>query len=630
MSAPELKFLRNEAGETEGLSDGGVETFRHAPYASCAREAGQNSRDAKDGDTVRMTFNVSYVASSEFPAYDALSSAISCCKIQAHGDKEKEFFENASQVLEAEKIPVLEISDFSTTGLTGPADEEGTPFHSLVKASGISAKSTEEAGGSFGIGKNATFAVSDLQTVFYSTIYRKNDVDNFAFQGKVKLISHTSADGKKLRSTGYWGETAGFVAVTDPHFVPEWMRRTEVGTSIFCMGFRADDDWAASMVYPLVANFFGAVHDEEMSFEVDSGGYQINRNTLEGLFANASVVDAAKRAGHISELRFSEQLYRCLVSSHAEEHAVDVPELGEMSIRVLIEEGMPRRVGFMRNGMLITDNLRNFGHPLAHFRGSRDFIVLVQPKDNEAKVLLRKLENPAHDSFSAERLPSPEQRKSASRALKRFGKQLREIIKSTTGVEHEGSVVLDELGKFFSDAGSAETNGHPNPEHDPERYTYSATRRKPATKNAPSPTDGSGGGSAGRGAGAGGDRGGSGSETGSGSDGRGTRGYREAVSLQDVRNTFPRDTSGAGFSRVLHFTPELTGVLDLSVEATGVNSLEGLTITATDRGSINAGSLEVPVREGERVTVSVSFDTPYDGPIELTAAASTQAGETAE
>lgn len=46
MVEPVLRFLTNEAGEKEGLGDAGIETFRDAPYASCAREAGQNSRDA--------------------------------------------------------------------------------------------------------------------------------------------------------------------------------------------------------------------------------------------------------------------------------------------------------------------------------------------------------------------------------------------------------------------------------------------------------------------------------------------------------------------------------------------------------------------------------------------------------
>ena len=65
---------------------------------------------------------------------------------------------------------MLTVSDFNTTGLTGPR-EEVSPFHSLVKSSGVSNKEDDTSGGSFGIGKSAAYSASDLQTVFYATSY---------------------------------------------------------------------------------------------------------------------------------------------------------------------------------------------------------------------------------------------------------------------------------------------------------------------------------------------------------------------------------------------------------------------------------------------------------------------------
>lgn len=622
MVEPVLRFLTNEAGEKEGLGDAGIETFRDAPYASCAREAGQNSRDAATGlpaEPVRMSFNVLKLDPSSFPSHDLLSHTISACSAEAEQDREKEFFSNASKVIGASSIPVLEIADHNTTGLVGPPDKDGTPFHSLVKASGVTAKDTADSGGSFGIGKNASFAVSDLQTVFYATTYKDGDAEAFAAQGKVKLVSHTASDGTKHRATGYWGDPDGFRAVTDPALVPEWMKRTETGTSIFCMGFRAAEDWAERMTYSLVSNFFCAVHREEMVFEVDDGRININRNTLESLFSRQDIIDAAERTGHQADLTFAGQLYRCLVSDSAEEHVLTIPKLGQIRVRVLIEEGMPSRVGFIRNGMLITDNLRHFGHPLQQFRGSRDFVVVVEPADLEAGVLLKKLENPAHDGFSAERLPDAAKRADASTAMKQLGKELREIIKATTGVKHEGSVVLDELGRFFSETGKTDKPDDPNAEHDPERYTYESKRRKSKSRKAPSPAGGERGGRSQTGTGSGGKGGGSGSGTGGGTGGRGTAGDREPVVLREVRNLIRSDGSGAATSRELHFTPEASGPIELMVQATGVNAPESLNVTAADAGTPGSGVLTVAVKDGERCKVTVSFDEPYDGPIELIA-----------
>jgi hypothetical protein len=73
---PVLEFLKNEAGEEEGLGDAGIETFRDAPYASCARETGQNSRDAEKALPVRMTFDVFQIAQADFAAHDTLTSAL--------------------------------------------------------------------------------------------------------------------------------------------------------------------------------------------------------------------------------------------------------------------------------------------------------------------------------------------------------------------------------------------------------------------------------------------------------------------------------------------------------------------------------------------------------------------------
>ena len=314
MTDPILRFLPNEAGEKEGLGDAGIETFRDTPYASCAREAGQNSRDAAKERPVRITFNIRRVGHDEFPSYAELRDAIESCRAEASQDREIAFFDNAADVIGKSRIPVLEIADSNTTGLTGPPNHHGTPFHSLVKATGVTVKSDADAGGSFGIGKNASFAVSDLQTVLYSSVYEDPECGNeaFAAQGKVKLVSHTGADNDPRRATGYWGNPKRFSAVTSPSQVPDWMRRSTVGTTIFCMGFRESEDWAERMTYSLVSNFFCAVHRQEMNFEVDSGRIAINKNTLENLLERDDIKSAAENTGHLADLEFAGQLYRCL------------------------------------------------------------------------------------------------------------------------------------------------------------------------------------------------------------------------------------------------------------------------------------------------------------------------------
>ncbi|MDE2790092.1 MAG: hypothetical protein OXI81_06685 [Paracoccaceae bacterium] len=624
MTDPVLKFLPNVAGEKEGLGDAGIETFRDTPYASCAREAGQNSRDAAKELPVRITFDVRKLGHDEFPSYSKLKGAIEACRAEASEDRETAFFDNAADVIGTAPIPVLEIADSNTTGLTGPPDVHGTPFHSLVKASGVTVKSDADAGGSFGIGKNASFAVSDLQTVFYSSVYEDPETGNgaFAAQGKVKLVSHTGADNVPCRATGYWGNPGRFGAVTSRKLVPEWMRRTEVGTSIFCMGFRESRDWAERMTYSLVSNFFCAVHRQQMAFDVDNRRITINGNTLEHLLVRDDIRKAAENIGHLADLEFAGQLYRCLVSEIAEEEILTLPSrLGRIRVRILVAEGMPRRIGFVRNGMLITDNLRHFGQPLARFPGSRDFVALVEPEDKDAGVLLKQLENPAHDGFSAERIPDSDRRSRATAAMRKLGREIRETIRGSTSVRHEGAVVLDELGRYFAELGRTDAESDATAEGDPEKYIYRSHRRKTRQPRVRTPSGGQEGGNSRTGTGTGGDNGsGAGKGTGTGTGGRGTGGTRKSIVLRDVRNRIGKGGGdGTALSRELHFTPTADGRIDITVQATGINVAESLRVVEADRGEIGSGILSLDVVAGERCSVIVSFGEPYGGPIELLA-----------
>lgn len=97
------------------------------------------------------------------------------------------------KLCQADSIRVLRISDYNTTGLTGSMEMKPSPWNDLVKSSGVSNKSGE-SGGSFGIGKSAPFACSDLRTLFYHTL----DKDGIrSYQGVANLASFQYPDERK-------------------------------------------------------------------------------------------------------------------------------------------------------------------------------------------------------------------------------------------------------------------------------------------------------------------------------------------------------------------------------------------------------------------------------------------------
>jgi hypothetical protein len=290
-----------------------------------------------------------------------------------------------------------------------------------------------------------------------------------------------------------------------------------------------------------------------------------------------------------------------------------------MSVRVLVDTSLPRRIAFVRNGMLITDNLHNFGHPFARFPGSRDFVALVEPEDVEAQKLIKQLENPAHSELSAQRIPDPVKRLAAEKSMKALGRKLRELIRNTTGVQVQGTVVIDELARFFADPGAANAPPDENAERNPETFTFAPPRVITKRPVRPARNQGEDGGRAGTGDGTGGSTGGTGVGVGGGSGGRGDRGRATPVELREVRNVIPGKEDGTARSRLLHFTPMIDGEIRIEVDATGLNSAERLDIEAADHGVVSDGTVKLAARAGERLSVLVSFTESYEGPVEVSA-----------
>lgn len=620
MMEPEWKSLPNEAGESEGLGDAGIETFRDTPYSAHAREGGQNTRDASKDLPVILRFDRLIIPQEDFPGRDTLQSTLEACRKGTDQDREVEFFDNALRVISQPEIPVLRMSDTNTTGLIGPPDREGTAFHSLVKASGVTAKEKTDSGGSFGIGKNAAFAISELQTVFYSTLYDDPDTgeQKFSAQGKAKLVSHVTNQGEKYRATSYWGISKGFEAVTDQNLVPAWMARNEIGTSVFSMGFRSADDWAERMSYSLVANFFAAIYRDEMVFEVDNEKYHIHSGTVEALLESCELIAAAERAGHKADLDFAKQLFRCIASDAAEENILEIDGIGKIRVRILVDENMPKRVGIVRNGMLIADNLRHFGDKLARFTGSRDFIAVVEPYGKGESGFLKRLENPAHDGFSSERISDEAKRNQANSAMRKLAKKLRQLIKKTTGVKHEGAVQIEELGHFFAEKALSDEDPSTTDEKNPERYRYKPAKRKQKRTTTRAKNQGEKGGSGGSGNGGSGGQG-AGSRRGGGVGGHGPHGEIKPVKLENIRNKVPNGADCNHLQREIFFTSPVSGKAIVKVFATGVNNNVKLKVVKSDIGNVKGGDFELDLNKGERKHIIVNFDEPYDGPLELTA-----------
>lgn len=398
--------------------------------------------------------------------------------------------------------------------------------------------------------------------------------------------------------------------------VPKWLRRQEIGTTVASIGFIAESDrnWHWQMVESLVRNFFAAVKVGAIHFTVQRPNeepIEINAGTLLELFQIQEVESAAEMAGTSDDLKFSADMLGAMTSD-AKAHEKTFQDVGTFRLRIMQAKGLPRKVGILRNGMYIADNLRQFGHPLARFPLSKDFVAVLEPADRQTSGILRDMESPKHDEFSADRIDDPTRRNKLRSGMKKVGAWIREIIKSETEIAADSEVLLDELNRFFpsvSDQQAIPDSSLVNDDPETTKLLPKKIKIRPIGSGDQGDSGSSGGqkkskGSGGRT---------SGNAKGKGRGSQGGRGGKN-FGYYALRNSIPSD--GHGVTRLITFTPDSSGMALLELSAVGIHADEVLVIQAID-GKPCAKTPKIELNENERLSMSVRFMNPYTGPINM-------------
>lgn len=427
-------FPRNNYGQISGIGEAGVETFRGAPFKSLAREICQNSLDARlhENEPVRVDFSRFEISRETFPDRETLDSAFIGCTDFWTGQTDTrttDFFKSASVVINNSKIILLRISDFNTTGLVGSDKDFNTDWCNLVKASGVSDK-PGSAGGSFGIGKSAPFACSQLRTVFYSTL-DKDDLR--ASQGVSRLVSF-KVNEEITQGTGYYGEMDRNTPTCDSFNLDSSFNRTTSGTDIYIAGFIDSADWEKEIVLAVLDGFLVAIWKSFLVVRV--GTLEISRNTLPFLIAK-----------YKDEIGSTSNYYEILTSPDTCKFDCDFQGHGLIELYLLINPAMHRKVAVTRNsGMKIFER----GHISSYilFAG----VLIIEGKDVNA--LFRAMETPQHDKWEPDRHPSPSK---AKRKIKDLFSYVREQLKSMEIDKSQEESDAEGVGEYLPDEVEAES-----------------------------------------------------------------------------------------------------------------------------------------------------------------------------
>ena len=390
----------NDDYEGKGLNDSGIETFNDDCLKGLAREICQNSLDARRTDVppnepVVVEFKRFFLPSSQFPGKitfdDALVRSLTFWQ-NRKDEKTEAFFSTAIDVMSKEKVPWLRISDFRTIGLLGVSQGRDhsttTPWGSLVMSSGVSNKPAG-SGGSFGIGKFASFSCSKLRTCFYSTL---TEVGEKGFQGVARLVSFENATGGITLGNGYFrdeGKPLNDAPVLDASFA----RGEMSGTDIFVPAFCGDDSWFEDVTASVLDGFLYAIFRNTLEVRlVDEQGYNcvLNRKWLDDQYNKGALADRATIRYNYEVLKNDneDQIFRKEIGTD-----------GKLELRLMLAPGLDRRIAMIREtGMKI--------YGKSGFSSSISFSGVLVVQGEELNKRIKKFENPQHTKWEPKRNPS--------------------------------------------------------------------------------------------------------------------------------------------------------------------------------------------------------------------------------
>jgi hypothetical protein len=618
----------DESDQWDGYNEPGIEHFSGSPIPSLAREVNQNSFDSGNGETVKVSIKQRSVETNEIPNIEELRRTIDLCYEASSEEsfKARQFFETAAFDLRKSKISILEISDSNTGGMAGPS-HNGTPFYAFMKAKGQSKKASDTATGSFGIGKFAPYAVSRLRTVFVSTVYKDGKgVIQRLTQGKSILMSHDDL-GKRRQGVGFWGIKEKCQPISgSAKTIPKWIQRggeeltqLDIGTTLIILGFDNSSGWQANLAVSVAENFFGSISEGKLEVDVD-GKYLLSKSNIKNFFDDESVLQAiSSQKNEPDQFSNAKNYLQCLSSSEGViTEQTQSQLLGLCQLKIMIQEGLPKRVAFLRNGMFISDSLNLPG--IKNFADFKEFVAVFECKNPKGIELLRAMEPPRHDDFEPDRLATKDEQQKGKRALRDMATWIREMLKRHAKDPVSDVTTLDELKDFFPDD-SGEGNGKPAEEINPFGAVVIRARPVPVKLDRPAAVpqgqgpgsdgeDGDGGGGA-DGAGGGDSEGGG---KGSAPGGQGSSANKPGVSLHNLRAV-----STSSKSRRIAFTPVQSGFVSISLYEAGADSDYELPIKEATTGEIKSGKLILEVEKGNRIMIDVGFKAAFDGALKVVA-----------
>lgn len=437
-------FGRTDGGDETGFNDPTTTMFRgNVPYF-IAREPLQNIVDAGKRFPVKASFSQITIDILDVPKIEQLEKVFKACK-EYFSDKIRynedcvKFFETAQKkIFKKGKTNLLKISDSNTSGMS-PKD-----YNNFMLTVGNSSKETQK-GGSFGLGKGAYFASSNLKTLFLSTM---DENGQYLFAGKTRLVSFLNKDNEVMQGNGTFGVDKQ-KPVMDSKLIPDFFKRSEPGTDIYVVDFEQGEFWDSEIIKSVLVNFWLRILEKKL--EVNVNGININYNNLNSLVYEYFQSVPLNNKHYQNPIPY----YEAYTDPKKLVFEEKLSTIGKVKLHILIKESFPKHISYIRNtGMVIQKRFHPF--PI-NYSG-----VFICDNEDGAEIL-RSMENPQHDDWNASHAKDGQPTQLARKVEKEIKLFIRKNLNSIMGSEEK---------KRFSIKGTEDFLSLPfNEEDDTEEYS---------------------------------------------------------------------------------------------------------------------------------------------------------------
>lgn len=430
------EFAPTGGGDETGFNDPVTTSFKgDIPYF-LARESIQNVIDnkLKNSYPARTEFKLLKIHASELVNVSELKDILIKCRnrFPNNANSVKFYNEAINKIDEGSLLPILKISDFNTTGLSGGDNEVSGNYYNFCKAVGASSKEGG-LGGSFGLGKGAYFSASGFKMIFFSSIFDRNQM---VFQGKLRLSSFDD-NGTIRQGNGSFGYESQ-KPVREGNNIPELFRRNEQGTDIYIIDFKGGQYWEDDIIKSILNNFWPALSENYL--EIKIGEQTINKNNLEKFLKK--YYDSYDDASFLPDTKdYPIPIPYHMAYKYGQLFEEKLPVLGKIKLFLYFKSVFNNKIAFYRKTGMVVEKRQ--------FASIKRFVGVFACIDNEGSEILRAMENPQHNEWKKINAVTTKYEKQAEKA----DKEIKEFIKkciSSIEVQDSEYQEIPGLDKYLS------------------------------------------------------------------------------------------------------------------------------------------------------------------------------------